>query len=646
MRLQLMVMCVVLGALGIVRADPPGPVGSEENLIVVLKSDASLEAKADACRQLERVGTKDSVPALALLLLDEKLSHKARMALEQIKDPSVDEALRSALPKAQGRQLVGVIQSIGHRRDAASTDALIKLISDKDPDIASTAAYALGLIATPEAAKALESAVPKAPDETRSAMWDALLRVAETIDRSSSIALYDRLRASNAPAHIRAAAARGAVVSRGPEGLPLLADLLKDTDGAMFTIALRLVVELPGEVVTSCVAGQVLSLPPERQALLITALAVRNDKAALPAIRSALKSDDSAVRIAAINALTRMEDKPSLSAILQAANARDKSVADAAIAALMRLPGAEVDSALLEWVGGVDTTRSLLAIDCLSRRQSTSAGPALLKAATGGDAQVRLAALKALGDVGTSAEFKPLVGLMLQTVASPERDATEQTVIALCSTIPEKETCEQVILDTLTVATVGPEQKVALLRVLSSIGSGRALQAIRAAATDQNADIQETAIRTLCNWPTADVAPDLMQLAKTGPKPTHRILALRGWLRLAADARIPVEKRMEMCQQSVPLIQRTEEKRMLLAALASVPTLSSLDMISGYLDDTAVKEEASSATVAVAGALTNPPQPNLDSAKLIAPLEKVSKTSRNRNTVESANRVLSRLKQK
>ena len=69
----------------------------EAELLAVLRSDATLEEKSAACRQLARVATKEAVPILASLLDDEKLSHMARYALETIRDPSVDDALREAL---------------------------------------------------------------------------------------------------------------------------------------------------------------------------------------------------------------------------------------------------------------------------------------------------------------------------------------------------------------------------------------------------------------------------------------------------------------------------------------------------------------------------------------------------------------------
>jgi len=44
---------------------------------------------------------------------------------------------------------VGVINSIGHRRDAKALDALAKLLHDADSEVAQAAAAALALIRPP-----------------------------------------------------------------------------------------------------------------------------------------------------------------------------------------------------------------------------------------------------------------------------------------------------------------------------------------------------------------------------------------------------------------------------------------------------------------------------------------------------------------
>jgi HEAT repeat protein len=77
----------------------------------------------DVQNNAAEIGTKQAVPALAALLADPKLAHYARYGLEPIPDPSVDKALRDALGKIKGRPLVGVINSIGQRKDAEVADA-------------------------------------------------------------------------------------------------------------------------------------------------------------------------------------------------------------------------------------------------------------------------------------------------------------------------------------------------------------------------------------------------------------------------------------------------------------------------------------------------------------------------------------------
>ena len=106
-------------------------------------------AKAIACQQLAVGGGTSAVPALAALLADPHLSHYARFGLEPIPDPSVDEALRAALGKVKGKLLVGVINSIGHRKDAKALNALAKLLHHADSEVARAAHAALARIRPP-----------------------------------------------------------------------------------------------------------------------------------------------------------------------------------------------------------------------------------------------------------------------------------------------------------------------------------------------------------------------------------------------------------------------------------------------------------------------------------------------------------------
>lgn len=257
---------------------------SEAELIKVLKSNASLKDKEDACRQLATVGTRAAVPTLAALLGNEKLNHMARYALEPIPDPSVDEALRAALGKLKGKLLVGVIGSIGVRRDAQATDALARRLSDADPAVAQAAARSLGRIATPEAVRALmHSLATSSPAGNEAALYEGLFRCAETLAadgaREEAVAVYDVLRAGKAAPQVAAAALRGAILMRkGKDRLDLLREQLRSEDRALFAAAVRAAQEIPEPDVAHLLSADIKEMPPPRRAQLVQALASVADK--------------------------------------------------------------------------------------------------------------------------------------------------------------------------------------------------------------------------------------------------------------------------------------------------------------------------------------------------------------------------------
>jgi hypothetical protein len=105
-------------------------------------------AKAKACQRLAVIGDPSSVPAVAALLGDDILSAYARTALEQIPGDAATDALLAALPKLKGKQLVGVINSLGVRRDPRAVDALSRL-PKADQEVAQAVWAALAKIRPP-----------------------------------------------------------------------------------------------------------------------------------------------------------------------------------------------------------------------------------------------------------------------------------------------------------------------------------------------------------------------------------------------------------------------------------------------------------------------------------------------------------------
>lgn len=241
----------------------------EQKLIAVLRSDAPPQEKAIPCKQLAIYGSKSAVPALAPLLSDEKLASWARIALEAIPDAAADDALREAMGKLRGRLLVGVINSIGVRRDAKAVDGLAGRLKDADAEVASAAAVALGRIASPQAAAALQEALAGAPAAARSAMAQGCLLCAATWlaegKPAEAAKMYDVVRQANVPKHRILEATRGAILARGTAGLPLLVEQLQSADDDHFAIGLSTARELGGAEVAEALVRQLGKVQAPRE---------------------------------------------------------------------------------------------------------------------------------------------------------------------------------------------------------------------------------------------------------------------------------------------------------------------------------------------------------------------------------------------
>ena len=190
----------------------------EARLIAALKTPISRDAKDYVCRKLMQIGTAASVSTVAELLADKDLSHMARFALERNPAPEAAQALRDALPRVAAPLKVGIISSLGQRRDVASVASLAKMLNDTDGTIARSAALALGAIRTSEAAKALGNAKATAP-ETQIAITDASLSCAESLlavgNKSEALVIYKSLLGEGQSKHVRLAATRGMLACSG-----------------------------------------------------------------------------------------------------------------------------------------------------------------------------------------------------------------------------------------------------------------------------------------------------------------------------------------------------------------------------------------------------------------------------------------------
>ncbi|MBN2139209.1 MAG: HEAT repeat domain-containing protein [Sedimentisphaerales bacterium] len=574
-------------------------------LAVLQSAEATLPQKARACQELAVVGGRDAVPVLAELLGDQRLGDYARFALEPIDDVSVDEAFRRALDRLDGKLLAGVINSVGVRGDAKAVGVLSKLARDTASGVAGEAIAALGQIATSEAVETITEIMANGPADLRTAAGDATLVAAEKLadqdERDAAAKLYEAICRADMPSHIRAAAVYGRIHLQSYDAGALLVEQLKSDDPAIVEVALRAAREVPGDNVTQKLVAELKKADTALQILLIQALADRGDAGAYDGIKTLATGDSSAVRIEAMKVLARMGDASAIP-VLAAAVGKTTEEAKVAAAALRTIETNGADEAIINALKTAEGNARIELIDILSDRRSKIATPVMLIEADSADPSIARAAFKALTELAGGQDLPTLVGLLAKLDSEQTRTYAENACVAAAHKVEDKDKRTEAILVALNSAK-NIATRCSLLRILGRIADGRALEALQAAVDDSNDDIRDTAVRALSAWPDSRVIETLSAISQNSSNNTHRVLALRGYVRLVGiDTLLSQADRVAMYKLAMSRADSPGDKKLVLAGLANAAHPDALKIVLEYVDQPQVRDEAILAAMKLAQA--------------------------------------------
>ncbi len=583
-------------------ATPAARRGIEAKLLKALAHpEATGQCKQFVCRMLRRGGSSACVPAMAKLLPDAKLSHAARFALQHLPGPEAAAALREALGRLKGKLRIGVIASIGARRDPKAVPALARLLGGSDVELTRAAIRALGRIASAEAAEALAGA--KVAAELRAELADASLLCADRTladgKGAAAAAIYRRMFARGNATPVRIAALRGIVLSQREKAAGTLLALMKDKDADIRQAASRFVIEMPGKAATKAFAAALASMPPAGQVKLIDALVARGDVAAAPQVTRLVESGEEAVRIAAIKALAVMGDASSVPTLAKAVSAGG-AVGQAATDSLNRLKGEGVSQAMARLIDSPEPQLRSAILSVLTTRADKTMTPAMLKAARDKDENVRKAAVKGLAAVAGRKELGDLVALLLATGSASEQGALQRALSSAALRVDDLDARAAPLVAGLARADAAA--KVHLISVLGRLGGDRALAAVRGQLAAANADVATEAVRALHSWPDSAPAADLLNIIKTTKDRTRKVLAFRGYIRMAnMPAERSAAETTRMYEQALKLATGVAEKKSVLSGLANARSPEALKLVEGLLGEKALKAEAQLACVQIAG---------------------------------------------
>ena len=611
-----------------------------------LLSESTLECKSFICRQLWFIGTADSVPAIAKLLTDEETVDMACYAIGQNPSKEAGKALREALDKVSPKVQIRIINLLGDRRDDQSVEAIGKLVFGAEREVGEAAVAALGKIGGIEARKLLVEGRAKGDSELRFAATDAYLRCAEDLvaegKTKQATVIYKELVSKNETPIIRSAAIKGLADVGGQETVSLVIAALRDENRMVRTTARSCVRTMKGQGVTELFANELPETSPDEQVLLIGALADRGDAAALPAIKAAAKGANTEVRKAALQAVGKLGDASFVGYLVKVAtegvSSEEKSTA---VNSLKLLQGSRVDGTIVKSIQNSQPSVRSQLIQVLFERNAVGTVPALLDEAVNPDRKVRKAAFKALGRLAGEKDLPSLVKLLVKLEDDSSRREAERAVVTVSRKISETSKQADAVL-----AGLRSEKRVAvrcsLLRALGGIANNNALRTLEDASKETNPAVRDTAVRALAKWPNATAAEVLLEICSNTQNRIHRLLSLRGFVRLLAlpAEERPVEKTLEMCRQAMHQARGPAEQKLVLSGLSNVSDPGALSMVEPFLQVETVRAEAAMAMIKIAGAIM---ETHRDRSKMA--MNKLLAVSKDEDLRKQAEEIILRIKE-
>lgn len=459
-----------------------------------LGSQATDDCKGFLLEQLSLIGSAQQVPALAALASHESLGSLARAALERIPGKGASAALRRAMRELEGAELVGVINSLGQRRDTPSVPAIAALLSSTDHAVVEAAADALGKIGGRGAVEALLRLPAESAGAGRLAAADALLKCADRLlaagSRERAVTIYEHLSAPDQSAHVRAAAFVGLASCAGDKAAELLLGALHGADSALHAAAARCIRTLGDGDLAKRIADELTTFESAVQAQVIHAFRDRGDPAVVPAVAEVVASDSPEVRIAAVRALGRLGDASTASVLIQALREGpsdgERTEIENALAGICRRCGGEAFpfTALDVSAESASVRASLFRV--LAMVGDSKALGLLRASLRDPSAEKRLAAISALSEWPDGSPLADLLAVARASDDAAEKGLALRGVAALAPKARETpETTVAMISQSLALAEA-VEEKGLLLGSLGSFAHVEAFQLAAASIEDES----------------------------------------------------------------------------------------------------------------------------------------------------------------
>ncbi len=435
-------------------------------------------------------------------------------------------------------------------RGKAGIPLMLEAVRGSDYALTAAAARTAMELPGPEVTAALSAALPKLPADKQVLLANTLGYRGDSSAGPALLAL-----ASKGPHAVRLAAVQNLTHLGYAPALPLLAELSLTGEADLAAAARTCLANFPGKDADATIRVMLTHKDAKVRSLAVEMIGQRNIPGSTASLLKAAAEDiEEGVRLAAFRALRQQACAADLPALLNVL-VKARSSAD------------------------VQAAESVLLALCARESRPAGGNVVIVKAEYGdlsagvfANVAKKVAVLVKTGVLAIEASNDNF-GDPSEGHAKQLRVEYSVNGVRVSKTVGEGETL------TFTATSTPPEiadaicgamqeargeAKLALLRSLRTAGGPMALNTIRAAMLDNDPQAKDTALHIVCDWPTPDALNLIVELVRTPPTKTVKILALRGLVRLVSQEDAPDTKKFDTLKTAMALADRDEERQLVL----------------------------------------------------------------------------------
>lgn len=593
----------------------------EQAYIATLDNTEEREIKAFIIRQLAIIGSDAAINKLSGYLSEESLSSPAASAIVSIGGEAAAKALQMALmrriaisPEAQRN----IIQALGDAASAKGTEDLLRtMVQTNDVKTKAVVLKALSKTGSKEslpdlAAAAAATGYKAEVTDANGAYAQLIKRVYEQGSTKEAAAAAQSLlnNATKAGSSQIRVAALEVVFATQADKLKILKTALKDNDNTYRNAALRFASDYADKTMYT---EMFKSLPkakneekiavlnwlgcealcPEKKAILNT-IETGIDKTGTQTLIQLLDNPDFKVKQASAIALGYLGDKEALPALTDLLKSNDVQITLLAKSVLSSFDG-DISPALVKVINPASDAGKIVALELLSERKADAYFNAVLEQTKSSSPEVRSAAYGVLKDVVSEKDFVVLCGMLETTESSNVLPLQRAVASAIVSMTPAKRT--ETIVGRMLQA--GDAKKYLYYPVLSSTDDPAALDIIVRGINEGNGVSKDAAFEALRSWKGFEAEEALFAICKDSSSPYYE-KAMGSYISLASNGKMTGENRLIFLRKAMDVAKTDEQKNKIVRLIGKTGTYPAMLYAGGFMDNSALKENAAQAVMEIA----------------------------------------------